>query len=601
MNRYKYIDSELEALKLKEQEKKFYNNINKNCSSDNSFKIIPKVTPFKGINTDFLYIKEGAIVFVKLVDTPEELFSILEEELMEVMFEEYTLLCKKMKAHHQDIKFNYVFIMPYVDIESDSNFKDFIKDNIIDKNKFEQILENNFNLDEYLKEKNDEVLLNLFIMNVCAEYYVINDDAKKGDFKKITFFDDNHKYTSSMMEEEQITWIDSIKYGKHLINGASGTGKSTMLLSRAIKLSKIYPHHKFLILTQSKKSCNQLIQLLDILYVENIENCNIEINTVSGFVFKLAKKYGLIVNYNKLKYEYIKVFDNIVKQADNIIKNKHIYKGIFIDEAENLRREDLKFISKFLYKTKHIFNVFRCDNLNISQSVNAFKKADTTFDYDSIMTIDKNYRHSKNICNYINNFCDISNNFLKGLNSNIKEDYFEKSTSMRSSEGSVEIIKVSDIDDQISSIIWEIENLVKNSGMKYEDILVIYPYSKKKMKNGSTLYFQYSLSKNFESASIPYIYADENLTNLNVKNGVTISNIYSLKSLEYKVVIFCELELFYNHVIANKEHEYIINDFVGDLNKINLAISRAKDYLKIIIAFDKNASDLIKIVSDALK
>ena len=56
-----------------------------------------------------------------------------------------------------------------------------------------------------------------------------------------------------MLEARQIENVVSIKYGNTLFKGGSGTGKTTIMLSRAIKLARIYPHHKFLILTNTKQ------------------------------------------------------------------------------------------------------------------------------------------------------------------------------------------------------------------------------------------------------------------------------------------------------------------------------------------------------------
>ncbi|MCG4723117.1 hypothetical protein L0M81_14370, partial [Alistipes putredinis] len=68
--------------------------------------------------------------------------------------------------------------------------------------------------------------------------------------------------------------------------GASGCGKTTILLARAIKLARIYPHHKFVIFTYTKQLRNELKERLDILYKDNN---NIEIHTFTSFLFKLAK------------------------------------------------------------------------------------------------------------------------------------------------------------------------------------------------------------------------------------------------------------------------------------------------------------------------
>ena len=91
MNYYENINSQLEALKLKEIEKTFYEKIK------DEGRIIPKVIPFKGVNTDMLYIKDNKVLFLKFMNTTDELFSILDEELLEIMSEEYDLLKIKMQ------------------------------------------------------------------------------------------------------------------------------------------------------------------------------------------------------------------------------------------------------------------------------------------------------------------------------------------------------------------------------------------------------------------------------------------------------------------------------------------------------------------------
>ena len=141
------------------------------------------------------------------------------------------------------------------------------------------------------------------------------------------------------------------------------------------------------------------------------------------------------------------------------------------------------------------------------------------------------------------------------------------------------------------------EEFFKN--LKYSDIAIIYPFNKKKLKNGKTIYFQYMIKKELEKNEIPYIYGDDELTNIINKNGVTISNMYSIKNLEYKAIVFCELEMLYNHTIHNLEQDYQVNDFVGDLNKVYMVINRATDYLSIITSFNEDSSQIIKLLVDS--
>jgi hypothetical protein len=588
---YVDIKSQLDALKIKEIERTFYEKLDKNT------KIIPKVTPFKGINTDLLYIKDNKPLFIKFVDTTEDLFSILEEELIEVMDEEFGLLKNKMNLNFRKISYNYIFIMPYVEIDDNFGFDEFIKNHVIDKNKLSDIIGGKISLDEYLQDENDEVSLNLYLLDVCSEYYLINDSLHLNEnFKKISFYNDDYEYTATMMEESQIKEAISINYGNSLIEGASGTGKTSIMLSRAIKLSKVYPHHNFLIFTHNKQSCNELRELLEILYKDNN---NLEVHTFGSFIFKLAKKYSLILDYTMLKNDYEKTFKNLVKQAENIIKNKNMFKGIFIDEAECFADDDIKFIQEFLYKAKYIFNIYSCRSLNISNNLNIFKTPYEYIEFDENLFLNCNYRQTRELAGFVNKFAENSNKFIRNLKSNVDYDIFYKMDAIRSLDSSVDIIKVSDLDDQISSVIWEIEYLTSKLGIKHEEIAVIYPYNKKRLKNGNTIYFQYMLKKAFESSNIPYIYADENLTNLSKKMGVTLSNIYTIKSLEYKAVIVCELEMLYNQTIADTDQDYQVNDFVGDLNKIYLSLSRASNCLKIVTTFDEDGSDLVKIIVDS--
>ena len=592
MNQYTNINSQLEALKLKDIERYFYNKIDSDTTS-----IIPKVTPFKFIITDMLYIKNNKLLFIKFMETTEDLFFILEEELLEVMNEEYELLKIKMEQLKLNIEYNYVFVMPYVDIDDSDKFEDFIKNNLIDKVKLEKILNDTSLIDEYFKCENNEIDLNLFLLEICPEYYVLSDRIHLNNkFKKISFYSDEYKYTATPLSEEQIKDIISINYGNTLFTGGSGTAKTTLMLSKVMKLARVYPHHRFLILTHTKQESNELREKLQILYKEST---NIDIYTFNSFVLKLAKKYNLVVDYNMLKKDYYKTFNNIVKQARNIIKNKNMFKGIFIDEAESFSENEIEFIREFLYKTKYIFNIFSCDSLNISNNVNIFKDKLKEIKFDESIYLNKNYRQSKDLVDFNNKFCENIDKYIKNLRHNVKDIGFYKTKNINPNTKSVDIIKVSDLEDQISSVIWEIKYFINQKGLDYSEIAIIYPYNKKKLKSGKTMYFQYMLRKALENANIPYIYAEENLTNISKKVGITISNIYTIKNLEYKACIICQLEMLYNHTINDITQDYQINDFIGDLNKVYLATNRACDYLSIVTAFNEETSDIIKLLIES--
>ena len=587
MSQFININSQLDALRIKEFEEKFYEKISDNV------KIVPKVTPFKGINTDLLYIKDNKILFVKFMDTSEELFSILDEELIEVMNEEYNMLRLKMAQQHSNINYNFVYIMPYVEIYDEYESQEFVNNNIIDKNKLKQIIEKEKDLDIYLKEENNEIELNMYLLDICPEYYVLNNQKHiNRDFKKITFVNDDYEYSATMLDKNELKYSLSINYGNNLFEGGSGTGKTTIMLSRAIKLARVYPQHRFIVFVSSKKLCNQLKEELEILYKDNN---NLEIHTLSSFLFKLAKKFDLIADYRMFKQDYEKYLNNLIKQARNVIKNKNMFKGIFIDEAESFKVEEIEFISEFLYKTKNILDIYYCNALNITNDLNIFKSRDD-IKVNQKIDLDINYRQDKNLIEFINRFCQNSNDYIKTLRPMIKNDIYVPSKYIYNQGQDPEIIKVIDLEEQIESILWEIDFLRNKKGLDYSDIAIVYPYNKKKLKNGKTIYFQYILRKALEEAKIPYMVAEDEITNITKKVGITISNIYGIKNLEYKAVIFCELEMLYNQTIGDTKQDYQINDFVGDLNKIYLAINASTSYLKIITTFNEDSSEIIKIL-----
>ena len=587
MSQFININSQLDALRIKEFEEKFYEKISDNV------KIVPKVTPFKGINTDLLYIKDNKILFVKFMDTSEELFSILDEELIEVMNEEYNMLRLKMAQQHSNINYNFVYIMPYVEIYDEYESQEFVNNNIIDKNKLKQIIEKEKDLDIYLKEENNEIELNMYLLDICPEYYVLNNQKHiNRDFKKITFVNDDYEYSATMLDKNELKYSLSINYGNNLFEGGSGTGKTTIMLSRAIKLARVYPQHRFIVFVSSKKLCNQLKEELEILYKDNN---NLEIHTLSSFLFKLAKKFDLIADYRMFKQDYEKYLNNLIKQARNVIKNKNMFKGIFIDEAESFKVEEIEFISEFLYKTKNILDIYYCNALNITNDVNIFKSRDD-IKVNQKIDLDINYRQDKNLIEFINRFCQNSNDYIKTLRPMIKNDIYVPTKYIYNQGQDPEIIKVIDLEEQIESILWEIDFLRNKKGLDYSDIAIVYPYNKKKLKNGKTIYFQYILRKALEEAKIPYMVAEDEITNITKKVGITISNIYGIKNLEYKAVIFCELEMLYNQTIGDTKQDYQINDFVGDLNKIYLAINASTSYLKIITTFNEDSSEIIKIL-----
>nr|WP_101772983.1 UvrD-helicase domain-containing protein [Peptostreptococcus faecalis] len=592
MKKFTDITSNLDALKLKKIEFDIYKDL------DEKGFVLPKVIPFKGINTDMLYIKDDSILFLKYMDTTEELFSFLDEEIIEIMKEEHDALCEEMNKSFPEINFNYIFVMPYINqISEYYEMKDFIENNIVCGENARNLFKDKNIVFKYLKEKNDEIKLTMFLLKACSEYFTTTKSVNLNEkIRKISFHDKKISYKLVMKDRGQIVDIASVNYGNHLVTGGSGTGKSALLVGRVVKLSKIYPHHKFLILTFTKQQANKIKEKIDLL---NVDSKNIEIHSFSSFIFKVAKANKLVIDYNFLKKDYDKSFLNIMKQIDNAVKNKKMFKGIFIDEGENFSQNEIKLIHEFLYNTKNIFNISICKPYNINNDLKAINEEDNILDYEDELILEKNYRQSSEVTNFINNYCENCNSYLYEMRKEIGPNYFMKTKPIWSANREVNFIDVEDLDEQINSVIWEAQYLINDLGYNLEDIAIVYPYNKKRLKSGKVIYFQYMLRKSLESAGIDYIYADEDLTNITPKQGLTISNIYSIKSLSYKAVIICELEMMYNQKVIDEKQDYQVNDFIGDLNKVYTAMTRAEEYLSIITSYSEEHSDIIRMIKSS--
>lgn len=591
----KNIHSNLDSLRTKDSEMHFY----ENCINSLSGIGITKLVPVNGINIDLMYIKNNNILFIKFMDTTEEIYSILEDELIEVMEEEYSTLKEGLKNFNLNITYNLIYIMPYIEIDNNEN--DFINNHIIDNNKYNKLINDTSLLDKYLMGENDDVTLNLLRFYISPEYHVIKKYSKKNSkndfFKTISFSKDEYEYSSLFLNPSQIEKINSIKYGNTLFIGPNGSSKTTILISRAIKLAKLYPKERFLFLTYNKQLMNEIKSQINLLYKSPD---NLDIYNYHGFIFKMAKDLNLVIDYNKLKMNFSKYFKNVFLQVQNTLKNKRIYKGIFIDACENFNEEEIKFIQGILFKSKNIFNISVDKSADIQSNIKSFKGFWENMNLDDTLTFEYNYKQTQKISSFVNNFRNNIKKYIKKFDKNLPDDYYLNTESLQYEGEDVEIIFVDDIEEKIKSIIWEIEYLVTQKRFNYSDIIIVYPYNKRKLKNGNMIYFQYILRKALEESNIPYIYSNDELTNLSNKNGVTISNIYSINNLEYKSLILCQIEMLYGHHLNDSSPNNEVNNFIKNLNMICTALTCALDKITIVTTFKEENSDIIKMITESL-
>lgn len=583
------IISEVEAFRVKESEKEFL----KFFKSRLTGKAIMKVTPFKSFYADMYYEEDSERpdrtrnILIKFMDTFEETFSILEEELIEIMEEEKDYFIDNLKKIQPDFFLNFVYFMPFVDLTHRKD--EFSKKHIIDKNKFEKIKNGQDLLQDYMTDQS-EIFSNLIRYQVAKEYHIIKkeseDRAINKDFKKIVFSFKDYSYQALPLTEIQMKQISSVKYGNTLYIGASGTGKTTVMFARMLKLSKIYPKDRFLYITFNKHLVSELNKSVDIL---NLKLKNIEIINFHSFILNISKRYSLKIDMNSKK-DFNQQFDFIFRKISQIYTDYHIYKGIFIDEADNFKEEHFFFLKSLLYKSRNFFMVSADKAKEIRGYMKDFISGWENIQFEDIWEFKKNYRMTKNITNFTNTFIEKLSDYCDNFGLIIPQDYYTTSRSVRNTGSKVQIIRCEKVEQKLEYIISLIQELTKNKKLTNSDICIVFPFNKRKIKSGNTIYFQYILRESLQEAGIPFIMAHEDMTSLSYKNGVTVSNIFSISSLEFKVVILCELEMLYMHSLPEKYNAADAQSFIRSADILYAAMTRAIDSLYIITLTEKESA-----------
>lgn len=582
------IASEMEAFRIKDSEKEFF----KYFKSRLSGKAIMKVTPFKSFYADMYYEEpcdeEGSNyrnILLKFMDTFEETFSILEEELIEIMQEEEEYFQKSLMTLGENYRLNYIYFMPFVDL---SRRKDsFCRSRIIDRSRWQQIKKGEQSLQDYMS-KNEEVLSQLLRYQIAKEYHILKKESDERilnkDFKKIVFTLKDQAYQAFPLTGEQMSLVSSVQYGSTLFFGSSGVGKTTVMLARLLKLSKIYPKDKFLYICFNKQLTSEISRSL---LLSGLGMPNIEIVSFHSFILNISKQYGLRMNHTSPK-SFNQQFDFIFGKVSQICSASAVYKGIFIDEAENFKREHLDFLRSLLYRSKYFFTAAldRGKDMRLSQDLWSGSE-DLPFDHR--YKLDKNCRMTKALTQFSEGFTLSVREYAGERGLLIPEEYYGSSVSLRSRGKKPSLIQSRGTDEKFADIVRIIGELKEKKGFTYSEIGILFPFNKRKMRSGSTIYFQYLLREALQRAGIPFLVANEDMSGLTYKSGVTLSNIFSVGNLEFPAVILCEPEMIYGQSLSEKYTKAEAQSFLRSMNILYSAMTRAIDSLYIVTLLEKES------------
>ena len=326
------------------------------------------------------------------------------------------------------------------------------------------------------------------------------------------------------LDIEQELFAKRVPIGHYLVSGVPGSGKTVVLIARAVHLLKQYPNWKIAIVTYNKsltKKINSRLEMLnDSLYMTDIDLSKIEVTTFHSFALKIAKirvpQYASQIFWD----------DELPEKTLSVAQAK--YDAILVDEYQDFKNSWLKVCIKSLKKYKdpkgeEQVNLFMAgDRLQSIYNPTAINwSQDIGLDMRGRAKIFKqSYRAGKE-------HLDFSLKYLMGDDSLKKEveKFYEGSEKIESKTESKNSLVF--VEGQFSEVVNSISKLL-NEGYHYEDILIL----------ANT----WQEAKRFYGYLPPYLKEKSKVLKNVEENMMNITTYHSAKGLENKISILLNVE-----------------------------------------------------------
>lgn len=399
--------------------------------------------------------------------------------------------------------------------------------------------------------------------------------------------------TAVALDKEQESFAKKMPYGHYMVTGVPGSGKTVILITRAIHLIKEHPEWNIAILTYNKSleyKINEQIQLINEQFKKNEEFMgkihieNIQVMTFHSKAWKLvpsARELQITMKKNGQSDEF---WENTLPNL--AFKNvKPMYDAVLIDEYQDFRDNwiqlCIKLCKKHLYTKGNVtlegINLFLAgDRLQSIYNAKAQNWASLGISMRGRSKLLKTtYRTGKassklalKFLEQVPQLKEEVRNFYKEENEN------EVNIQVAGNEGEVQF-KEGDI---VNLLI----QLLAQTDYKYEDILIIYPTDKigDKILNSVPSDMRSNMRK---------VKEQENQV---IPNKILMSTYHSSKGLEAKVVILVEVDHY------KKESDRTTDILQRKL--IYVGMTRASEKL-IIHANDFSVPSLAKEIKDLIE
>ena len=411
------------------------------------------------------------------------------------------------------------------------------------------------------------------------------------------------EYKTFLLDEYQVGVVNDMGKGHRVILANPGAGKSVLLLSKAFKYASLYKDSKVLLTCYNnnladsynfKKSCANFGN-----------NRNLFIMTFHKLVKKIYEEcLHSHCESNVATDEEIQACIDLIKQG----KVDFRFRAIFIDEVQIFDPLYLELCYYLLEDDKDRVFLMAGD---LNQAVRALSRKgdapwkrmnDIQLDFTGrVRYIEKNYRNSKEIGEYISNMLQHMNKRLTMMNliNSLEYEYnsFKIGTNPTIALKVQTGIQRINIKKSVISAIKEIANTYK---IGYSEIAVLFPFRQIPLLNYRFLYW---LQQGLDEEGIPYSMIINDNDNHYIKtrhgdiNGVVISTIESSLGLDFKAVILAGLYP-YNYVNKDGVIGKEIKTWSSLMNLPSDQQAAVQSQMRAIYTACSRARDVLYVLSD---
>lgn len=411
------------------------------------------------------------------------------------------------------------------------------------------------------------------------------------------------EYKTFFLDEYQVGVVNDMGKGHRVILANPGAGKSVLLLSKAFKYASLYKASNVLLTCYNNNLADSYS------FKRNCanfgENNNLFIMTFHKLVKKIYEEcLHSHCETNIATNEEIQKCIDLVNQGKVALK----FKAIFIDEVQIFDPLYLELCYSLLEEDEDRVFLMAGD---LNQTVRALsRKGDAPWkrmngihlDFTGrVRYIEKNYRNSKEIAEYISHMLQRMNTRLSMLDliNSLEYEYnsFKIGTyptvALKVQTG----VKRIDIKQQVIAAIKEISIIYKIS---YSDIAVLFPYRQVPYHK---YYFLYWLQQGLDEEGIPYsmIINEHEGSYVKVKqgdiSGVVVSTIESSLGLDFKAVILAGL-FPYGFVNIDGEVKDSIKTWSSIKNMPENQQTAIQSQMRAVYTACSRARDILYVISD---